>query len=600
MARERRPRRGAEAEAPAEEVVVAEPMAEARGGRERPAKVPTGPSFALPTAFMAGLVAAVLAFVAVTVVGGMVVKDPAETLDQGGIQAVRMLAAAPSDFWRPGFGSSAEVRRKAEDDLSAKLGQIPDKREQEIIKSAFEDWKRGVNRSGKDWRPGLDLLYPPNDPRDTTLESQKKSGLKTAQGTQPGSFLGAVILTSDSKATSLAEGAVSSLPREARPVATLGATNVYVVSTQAGLARVYTHPVFSREGKPDGTAYVSLRAPDGASLGGAGGAAAGAAFLGAFLTAFLLSLGPVKAVRKLAVDTEAAAKGDLSVKISAQGPDVVQAAAKNVQRILANAQAASASVVAVPQIVTQQVVVQPTAEIAEGLSPSRAFKRPDDVEIESTQKTCPDVGNDYFDVINVDEDNVGLFVADIPNMRGVRGALYMAQVRALFRAVAYGERSPAEMLKLLNRAFAKELPRGVYVTALYAVYTRSTGIVRVASAQHLPLVLWKAAKKASAKLHSEGIALGLDAGPVFDKTIAEKAVQLEKADRIFLFTDGAIQAKNAGGAQYGDERFYYVLNREAPKNSAACVNFVANDFDLFHEGAAQVDDLTLVTLRKMK
>ena len=42
-----------------------------------------------------------------------------------------------------------------------------------------------------------------------------------------------------------------------------------------------------------------------------------------------------------------------------------------------------------------------------------------------------------------------------------------------------------------------------------------------------------------------------------------------------------------------------MVSREAPKNSAAFVNFVANEVDLFHEGAIQEDDITLVTVRKV-
>jgi phosphoserine phosphatase RsbU/P len=135
---------------------------------------------------------------------------------------------------------------------------------------------------------------------------------------------------------------------------------------------------------------------------------------------------------------------------------------------------------------------------------------------------------------------------------------------------------------------------------MYCVVERSTGLCKVAAAQHLPLVFWKMSKKASAKLQPEGIALGLDPGAVFDRTIVEKAVQIDRGDRVVLYTDGAIAARNPSGAQYGEERFYYVLNREAPKNSAACVNLVANDMDLFHEGAPQTDDFTIVTLRRVK
>jgi sigma-B regulation protein RsbU (phosphoserine phosphatase) len=229
----------------------------------------------------------------------------------------------------------------------------------------------------------------------------------------------------------------------------------------------------------------------------------------------------------------------------------------------------------------------------------RSFERPPELEIEATHKACPDSGNDFHDVVNAPGGKVGLFVADIP-VRGIQGAMYMAQVRALFRAAAARHDSPSDVLKEVNAGFAIDLPRGVYVTAMYCVVEPESGICKVASAQHLPLVFWKVSKKGSARLQTQGIALGHDAGPVFDKSIEEKAIQLERGDRIVLFSDGAITARNAGGATYGEERFYYVVNREAPKNSAAFVNFVANDVDLFHEGSDQLDDFTILTARKVR
>jgi serine phosphatase RsbU (regulator of sigma subunit) len=358
----------------------------------------------------------------------------------------------------------------------------------------------------------------------------------------------------------------------------------------------------NRGGASDGTAVVALSAASvrpPSPMTTAGLAALGA-LVGGFAVGFVIAMAPLKAIRRLAQDADAIAGGRWDTRVSIGGPDVVQHAARSLQKIVQNASTLASSVPSEPQVIQQQVMVQPVAEVQEGLAPVKGFRRPDEFEIEATQKPCPDLGNDYYDLVNVDDDNVGVFVADIPNMRGVRGAMYMAQVRALFRSVATGQPSPAETLKALNRAFAADLPRGIYVTAMYAIVSRSTGVCKVAAAQHLPLVFWKLAKKASARLAPEGIALGLDPGPVFDKTIGDKAIQLERGDRIVLYTDGAINARNAAGAQYGEERFYYVLNREAPKNSAACVNFVANDVDLFHEGAAQMDDFTIVTLRKTR
>lgn len=569
--------------------------AESSRGRqpERSVKVPRGPSFAMTIAFAAGIGAAALAFLGAFFVGAANASDPGAAMDAAGVQAARMLAAPGFERWRPGFGSTASVRTRAQTWLDQQVasGRV----DKTVAQKAWDEFRAGKAASGPDWRPGFDAIFPTNDPQDQLDEAPRLQALSRVGGVAPGALKGAAVKT---VAGSLIVSTGQIFAPQAAS-ATAGDTKVFVLP---GGDRQYEHPVRNKDGAIDGVAVVTLTSGSlaAASPVATAGAAAGAAFLGAFIVAFVVALGPVGAIRKLAQDVEALAGGALDTRVTVKGPDVVQAAARGVQKLAQQAASAAVSVPAEPQIIEQQVMVQPVAEVQEGLAPMRGFRRPEEFEIEATQKPCPDLANDYYDVVNVDEDRVGVFIADIPNVRGVRGALLMSQVRALFRSAAAGEPSPAEVLKKVNRAFAIDLLRGIYVTAMYAVVDRTSGVCRVASAQHLPLVFWKASKKASAKLAPEGIALGLDAGPVFDKTIVDKAIQMEKGDRILLYTDGAMTARNLSGAEYGEERFYYVVNREAPKNSAACVNFVANDVDLFHEGAAQTDDFTIVTLRRMR
>jgi serine phosphatase RsbU (regulator of sigma subunit) len=564
----------------------------AEAGRGRGTKVPSGPSFALTIGMAAGVAAALLAFLAAFLVGAANVADPAAAMDAAGVQAARMLAAPGAERWRRSTGTTESVRMRArawyEDQLAK--GRV----NKALHDKAWSEFMSGKPGTGADWRPGVDMVFPPSDPQDEPLGRQWKEALTRVSGASPGALVGAAVrFPSDMTYTG------NPLDPQGPPSATAGDTRIWAF---ADGRRLYVHPVLNKEGGAEATAIVTLSAAglSAPSPMATAGAAAGAAFLGAFLLGFVLALGPVKAIRKLALDADALGSGHLDTRVSVSGPDVVQAAARGVQKLAQYASSAASSVPSEPQYIQQQVMVQPVAEVQEGLAPLKGFKRPEELEIEATAKPCPDLGNDYYDVVNVDDDRVGIFIADIPGQRGVRGAMYMAQIRAIFRAVSPREQSPAEVLKLLNRAFAMDLPRGIYVTAMYAIVDRTSGVCRVANAQHLPLVFWKLAKKASARLAPEGIALGLDAGPVFDKTIVEKAVQLERGDRVVLFTDGAMNARNAAGAQYGEERFYYVVNREAPKNSAACVNFVANDVDLFHEGAPQVDDFTIVTARMMR
>lgn len=579
-----------------EEVPVAEPEERGRGrAPQGQIRTPSGPDFALKAALGAGAVAAFLAFLGVLLVNRLTGADATATMDLGGVQAVRVLAAIDMDRWAGDFGTTRLTRHRIEQAIEQKLEQVKqagDDRDVELLQAPINEFWTGNPSDGSEWRPGLDMFLPKGDPTDLAIEAARSSGFERVQTGDRGALAGMAVLNSMDQAV-MQSGDVYA---GGQPVGQVGDTRI---SAAQGV-RIYEHPTVNRLNQPAGRALVALYTDkaEGAGAMAAGGAAAGLAFLGAFVLAFVICLGPVKAMQRLAGEVEGLARGDLNGRLTLRGPDVVVATARSVQK-LAHLAAEGGGGGGEPQVIQETVTVLPYQEIHAALSPMRGFERPHQLEIEATHKNCPDSGNDYHDVVNAPDGKVGLFVADIP-VRGIQGAMYMAQVRTLFRAAALESDSPAEVLKKVNRGFAIDLPRGVYVTAMYAVVDPESGICKVASAQHLPLVFWKVAKKGSARLTTQGIALGHDAGPVFDKSIEEKAIQLDRGDRIVLFSDGAITARNASGASYGEERFYYVVNREAPKNSAAFVNFVANDVDLFHEGAEQLDDFTILTCRKVQ
>ena len=571
------------------------PVEERRSSGGAPVRAPKGLSFALPTALAAGLAAAALAFVGVLAAakasGG---GDSLSVLDQGGVAAARILAAIDTDRWRADFGTEKAFRQKIEHAIEDKLDAIEkagDKRDREIVQGNIDAWYAGTTDDTSDWKPGLNQFIPESNPADDQIGLSLRKGWERVHGSLPGALIGVRVVNSTGTMLYGAGEVFSSKVQTGK----VGNTTI----TGATGMRIYEHPAANRVGNPDGkvTVVLSTKNAQGAGVMNLALAAAGGAFLGGFLLALLLARGAVKAMQRLAGEVEGAARGNFAQRITARGPREVVATAKSAQRLLSLAAEGGGG--GEPQIIHQPVPMVPLDEIAGGLAVNTSFERPVAFEIEATTKQCPQAGNDYYDTVNVSNGQIGVFIADIP-LRGVAGAMHMARIRALFRAESQNSDSPAEVLKRVNAEFARDLPRGVYATAMYAVLDPESGVCKVAAAQHLPLVFWKLSKKSSARLATQGIALGHDAGPVFDKTIEEKAIRLDKGDRIVMFTDGAITARNAAGANYGEQRFYYVVNREAPKNSAAFVNFVANDVDLFHEGSDQLDDFTIVTVRRLK
>ena len=564
------------------------------GGRA-PARTPKGLSFALPVGFAAGAGGALLAFVAVLGMARGAGGDSLAVLDEGGVAAVRLVASLDTGRWAAGFGTNkaarAHILAKMKDKLDAVVKASNDERNRDALQPHIETWKAGNPANTEDWRPGLDQFLPAADAADDLIPASLRKGYERVQTGNPASLHG-VAIENGGRAVLYSRGEIF----DGREIRVIGETRI---SAAKGY-RIYQHPMSDRSGNPDGRATVVLSTArsKSASTMDLALAAGGGGFLGGFILGLLMCLGPVRSMQKFAGEVETIARGNYEKHVIGRGPKELKLAAKSVGRIASAALAGGDGGGGEPQVIHQPVPMVPLEDITAALSPTSTFERPPSLEIEATHKSCPDAGNDFYDIVNLPSGAIGLFIADIP-VRGTAGALRMAQVKAHFRAESQKSDSPADVLRAVNREFARDLPRGVFATAMYAVLDPESGVCKVASAQHLPLVFWKLSKKSSARLATQGIAMGHDAGPVFDKTIEEKAIQLERGDRIVLFTDGAITARNAAGATYGEQRFYYVVNREAPKNSAAFVNFVANDVDLFHEGSPQLDDFTVVTVRKL-
>lgn len=220
-------------------------------------------------------------------------------------------------------------------------------------------------------------------------------------------------------------------------------------------------------------------------------------------------------------------------------------------------------------------------------------------EVEHLFKPGFEVGGDHFEYFRIDDDHLGVILIDT-NVRGIAAALVMSATRSYIRAAAPGNLSPAAVLKQVNRHLAGELPPGRHVTAVYVVIDTAQGKATLASAGHPAVLVFRQATGKLAKVNPAGIAMGLDVGPVFDRELEEGDVPLGPGDRLVLYTDGALKITNEGGEEFGEQRFYAAVAREAPKNSQAFVNFVGSAIDQFHLTTPQNDDVTISTVKRLR
>jgi sigma-B regulation protein RsbU (phosphoserine phosphatase) len=172
--------------------------------------------------------------------------------------------------------------------------------------------------------------------------------------------------------------------------------------------------------------------------------------------------------------------------------------------------------------------------------------------------------------------------------------------RTIVRLVAnkYQHRA-ADTLKETNRLIAKQIKRGMFVTAFYAILDENTGALTYASAGHNPMVIYRAATKTYELGTGKGIALGFNEGPVFDKTIQETRVQLHSGDTMVIFTDGFPEAMDADNQEFGEERFYQAIARYGQFDARTCLAKLVEEVGAHRGEAEQSDDLTIIAVRNV-
>jgi PAS domain S-box-containing protein len=148
------------------------------------------------------------------------------------------------------------------------------------------------------------------------------------------------------------------------------------------------------------------------------------------------------------------------------------------------------------------------------------------------------VGGDWHDAFRLAGDRLGIVVGDVVG-RGLGAASAMGQLRSAVRALAGADRRPGEVLAHLD-TFVEEAEGGRFATLAFAEVQPATGEVRVASAGHLPLVLFGPDEPPRLFTEGRSTPLGL---PPEEGPRAEASFTLAPGQGFLLYTDGLVERR---------------------------------------------------------
>jgi sigma-B regulation protein RsbU (phosphoserine phosphatase) len=207
------------------------------------------------------------------------------------------------------------------------------------------------------------------------------------------------------------------------------------------------------------------------------------------------------------------------------------------------------------------------------------------------------VGGDYYDFIPIDADRLGLVVADVSG-KGVPASLVMAEFRTFLHVLAPSMPNPVELMSRVNRKLHEDLPRNMFVTAVYGIVDRRDGSLTFVCCGHNPLVLWRQGEGRLLVSKSSGTALGPVASESFDGQLQQFRATLSSGDRLVLYSDGLVETMNPQDRMY-ESRLHDLVRNTAGLSSSEFTSALVKDLDEFRAGRDLPDDLTIVTARRV-
>ena len=321
--------------------------------------------------------------------------------------------------------------------------------------------------------------------------------------------------------------------------------------------------------------------------------------LGIFTVGIFLIVGLVKVfVKPIQVLTDgvrAIGQGSLGGKISVEGPAEIGAIASVFNEISEKFKRAQESVL-------EQEKLQKEIEVAKQIQQALLPKKHPAVsgyDIAPYYQAAKEVGGDYYDFVEVDEDTLGVVVADVSG-KGVPGSLVMTMIRTALRMEARGNKNASDVMSKMNDFVTDDMKKGMFVTMFYVILDSKNRIISYASAGHNPMILYRANTRDIFFLNPKGFPVGiaLPDETLFRRSISLEKIKLKKDDMLLMYTDGVTEAMNEKREQYGEERLIELVKENGQLPPTEFIDVLEKDIKAFTRGNAQNDDITVVAVKE--
>ena len=204
------------------------------------------------------------------------------------------------------------------------------------------------------------------------------------------------------------------------------------------------------------------------------------------------------------------------------------------------------------------------------------------------------IGGDVYDVTILDENSLGIFIADVSG-HGISAALLISMLKLLFKNLVVKNKLPNEILSKMNSEFLSifnnSIPN-IYATAFYAIIDTKTKMITFANAGHCSPMLVKS--DTTEELSIDSFPLGIIPNPNY----SYKIVDYSKDDLLLLYTDGLSDTIYKENNMEFTNILRDILSDIKSESLSRITNILLNQFcNVSDYGKQETDDVSLILMR---
>jgi sigma-B regulation protein RsbU (phosphoserine phosphatase) len=200
------------------------------------------------------------------------------------------------------------------------------------------------------------------------------------------------------------------------------------------------------------------------------------------------------------------------------------------------------------------------------------------------------IGGDLYDFLPYDANRSAIALGDVSG-KAAAAALYAALVSGIMRSIASQQLSPSQMLKSLNDALQQRKLDSQYVTMLFGVWNDENLTLQIANAGSVQPLFCRGEEIETIK--AEGFPLGMFPNATWE----EFSIATQPGDSVIFFSDGIVDAQNAAGEMFGNDRLVATVKKHHHKSASKLAESILADVGRFQGKLDRFDDETVVVLR---